>query len=66
MKKADGIKTNEQLAFVRALGVRDFLEKNVASLAKMNPVYNYDIAVSADKGGQHRRITSTFTFVDAF
>lgn len=64
--KAEGIKTNEQLAFVRALGVRDFLEKNVGELAQMSPIYNYDISVSADKGGEHRRITSTFTFIDAF
>lgn len=63
---ASGVKTNEQLAFLRAVSVRDYLEKNVENLNNMNRDYSFDIAVSKDKGSEHRRITAEFTFVDAF
>ncbi|MCH5224501.1 MAG: WD40 repeat domain-containing protein [Muribaculaceae bacterium] len=64
--KKGGIKENPQLALVRALGVQDFLEKNVEGLDKMNKDYRYDVKVSEGKGSEFRRITATFTFVDAF
>lgn len=64
--KKGGIKENPQLALVRALGVQDFLEKNVEGLNKMNKDYRYDVKVSEGKGSEFRRITATFTFVDAF
>lgn len=62
----DGIKRNEQLAFLRAYGVRDFLSKNVENLDKMTTDYQYHIGVAEGKGGEFRRITTDFTFVDAF
>ena len=62
----DGIKENPQLALVRALGVKDFLEKNVEGIKDMNTDYRYDVKVSEDKGSEFRRITASFTFVDAF
>ncbi|MCH5230056.1 MAG: WD40 repeat domain-containing protein [Muribaculaceae bacterium] len=64
--KKNGIKENPQLALVRALGVKDYLEKNVEGLDKMNKDYRYDVKVSEDKGSEFRRITATFTFIDAF
>lgn len=66
VNKRDGIKQNEQLAFVRALGVKDYLEKNVDGYKDANTNYRYDVNVSEDKGGQYRRITAEFTFVDVF
>lgn len=62
----EGIKQNEQLALVRALGVKDYLEKNVAGYKDANTNYRYDVNVSEGKGGQYRRITAEFTFVDVF
>ncbi len=62
----DGIKQNEQLAFIRATGVKDYLEKNVDNLKNMKSDYNYYITVSEGKGGEFRRITTEFTFIDAF
>lgn len=62
----DGIKQNEQLAFLRAYGVRDFLSKHVDNLNKMNTDYQYHIGVAEGKGAEFRRITTDFTFVDAF
>ncbi|MCH5232757.1 MAG: hypothetical protein J1E78_03890 [Muribaculaceae bacterium] len=61
-----GIKENPQLALIRALGVKDYLEKNIPGFDKMSKDYRYDVKVSEDKGGEFRRITATFTFVDAF
>lgn len=60
-----GITTNEQLAFIRAQGVRHYLSKNLPQLAEMNPVYNYNVEVSKEKGGAYRRISVGFLFVDA-
>lgn len=62
----DGIKENDQLALLRAMGVKDFLEKNVEGYKDMNTDYRYDVNVSKDKGSSFRRITVDFTFVDAF
>lgn len=62
----DGIKQNEQLAFLRAYGVRDFLSKHVQNLDNMNTDYQYHIGVAEGKGAEFRRITTDFTFVDAF
>lgn len=64
--KKNGIKENPQLAFVRALGVKDFLEKNVDGLKDMNTDYRYDVKVSEGTGSEFRRITASFIFVDAF
>lgn len=57
---------NEQLALLRALGVRKYLNDNVKDMAKMNTDYRYEVNVAQDKGGQYRRITTEFTFIDAF
>ncbi len=64
--RSSGIKENEQLAFLRAIGVRDYLEKNVKGFKDMNKDYTYDVKVSKDKGSQHRRITLEMTFIDAY
>lgn len=61
----DGIKENEQLAFLRAYGVKNFLDNNVENLKDMTTDYRYHITVSEGKGAEFRRITTDFTFVDA-
>ncbi len=62
----EGIKTNEQLAFLRAYGVKEYLDNNVAGLKDMDTRYTYNIGVAEGTGGEFRRITVEFTFVDAF
>lgn len=66
LTKAEGITQNEQLAFVRALGVKDFLSKNIEGVSKMDTNYNYYIEVTSGKGGEFRRINVQLIFVDAF
>jgi hypothetical protein len=60
-----GIKENEQLAFIRACAVKDYLDKNIDKLSEMSTEYSHYISVSQDKGSEYRRITAEFTFVDA-
>lgn len=66
LTKADGITQNEQLAFVRALGVKNFLVENIAGIAEMDTDYKYNIEVTSGKGGEFRRINVKIVFVDAF
>lgn len=60
------IKQNEQLAFLRAYSVKDYLNRNIKALSDMNTSYRYDIDVAKDKGSEFRRITIEFNFIDAF
>lgn len=64
--KKDGITKNEQLAFLRALGVKNYIQKNVANIDKMQTDFTENIEVSQNRGSAYRRISVVFTFVDAF
>lgn len=61
-----GIKTNEQLAFMRAEGVRDYITKHVPSLQTMKVDYRHQVELAEGTGGEFRRIHVEFIFVDAF
>lgn len=65
VKSKGRITENEQLAFLRACGVKKFLEDNVKELSQMKSNYRFDINVTEGKGSQFRRITTEITFVDA-
>ena len=65
LRNKDQVTENEQLAFLRAYSVRDYLINNIEALKDMNTGYRYDINVSKDKGSEFRRITIEFNFVDA-
>lgn len=64
--KESGITQNDQLAFLRAVGVKEYLLQNIPAFSKMNSDYNYYIEVTKEKGSEYRRISVAFTFVDAF
>ena len=64
--KASGITTNEQLAFLRALGVKNYIQNNVAGIDQMKADFIENVEVSKDRGSAFRRISVVFTFVDAF
>lgn len=66
VSKKEGISENEQLAFLRAISVHNFLHAKVDKLAQMQTDTQYHINVSQEKGSAHRRITAEFTFVDVF
>ncbi len=64
--KAGGVTQNEQLAFLRALGVNNYISKNINGFSAMNTDYKYYIEVTKGKGGEFRRINVELTFIDAF
>lgn len=64
--KSTGIKSNEQLAFMRAQGVTSYLNKNLSAVSSMDAQYKYNVELSEHTGGEFRRISVIFTFVDAF
>ena len=66
LNKKEGIGTNEQLAFARAIGVQNYIEKELSSFEKMNRDYEYHIEVSKEEGSKYRRISVHCTFIDAF
>lgn len=66
VSKASGITENEQLAFLRASGVKDYIVNNIPSLKDMVTDYQYNIELSDKKGGEYRRISVEFLFFDAF
>lgn len=66
LNKSEGIATNEQLAFLRALGVKYHIEQTIDDLKKMDCDYSYKIDLASKTGGQYRRISVVFTFIDAF
>ena len=66
VNKASGVTENEQLAFLRASGVKDYIANNITSLKDMVTDCEYNIELSDKKGGEYRRISVEFLFFDAF
>ena len=66
LTKKNGMADNEQLAFARALGVKNYIQKDIAGIDKMNTDFQYHIEVAKEEGSKFRRISVKYTFVDAF
>ena len=64
--RSGGITENEQLAFLRAMGVKEYISEHLPTLKEMTVDYRCNLEVTVGKGGEFRRITVDFTFVDAF
>lgn len=62
--KKSGITENEQLAFLRAVGVKNYIETNIPELSKMNIEYKYYIDVTDKAGSEYRRISVELLFVN--
>ncbi len=66
VKKATGIKSNEQLAYMRAMAVKDYIGRSMTALNQMNTDYDVYVEVNSKAGGAYRRINVEFVFVDTF
>lgn len=66
VSKASGITENDQLAFLRAMGVRHYIDSKITALKDMVCDYQYNIELSDKTGGEYRRISVEFLFIDAF
>ena len=64
--KAGGITQNEQLALMRAAGVKTYIEKNVTTLGNTKNEYEYHVEVAKERGGEFRKIIVEFVIMDAF
>ena len=64
--KSSGITSNEQLALMRAAGVKDYVEKNVTTLGNTKNEYEYHVEVAKERGGEYRKINVEFIIIDAF
>ena len=64
--KAGGITQNEQLALMRAAGVKTYIEKNVTKLGNTKNEYEYHVEVAKERGGEFRKINVEFVIMDAF
>lgn len=64
--RQSGVTQNEQLAFLRAVGVKENISANVTGVSTMSTNYLYYIELTEGRGGEFRRINVEFTFVDAF
>jgi hypothetical protein len=66
VNKKTGIRTNEELAFLRAMGMKDSMEKGVKALKTMIATYETQVEQAEGVGGQFRRIFVDYIFEDAF
>jgi hypothetical protein len=64
--RATGITENTQLAFIRAVGVKDYLSSQIAPLQNTQNNFLYNVDVAEERGGEYRRINIQFTIIDAF
>lgn len=64
--KTSGITSNEQLALMRAAGVKDYVEKNVTTLGNTKNEYEFHVEVAKERGGEYRKINVEFIIMDAF
>ena len=64
--KKSGINSNAQLAFLRTLGVQQYLETYVDNLQKTNNRYKIYAVEHQEKGSQFRKIQVKFTIHKAF
>ena len=64
--KESGITSNEQLALMRAAGVKNYVEKSVATLGNTKNEYEYHVEVAKERGGEFRKINIEFIIIDAF
>lgn len=64
--KASGITSNEQLALMRAAGVKNYIENNVTTLGNTQNEYEFHVEVAKERGGEFRKINVEFIIMDAF
>ena len=66
LSQKTGINSNAQLAFARALGLRDNIEHNISHLKKTDNTFAYDTRSSSESGPQYRDVGIEFTVHSAY
>ena len=66
LSPTEGINTNAQLAFARAVGVEHTLRQTIESLARTTNHYEYETFCTKEIGPRHRRVSLEFVVHAAF
>lgn len=66
LSPSDGISTNAQLAFARALGVEDCISKSISGLSRTTNLYEYETFCAKEVGARYRRVSLEFIVHGAF
>ena len=64
--KSSGITDNNQLALLRAAGLKEYINKDLTTIQQMDAEYIYNIKIAEQAGGEYRRITIEFKFLNVF
>lgn len=62
----DGISSNEQLAYLRTLDIKNFLQKHIGAFRVANVNYEHFAEVADKVGAQYRRVAVEITIHNAF
>lgn len=66
INKQSGIKTNEQLAYLRTLDIKDFMQKHIGPFRVANVHYEHFAEIANQAGAQYRRVAVEVTIHNAF
>ncbi len=66
VNQTDGISTNEQLAYLRTLDIKDFMQHHIGPFRVARVNYEHFAEVAEEVGAQYRRVAVEITIHNAF
>ncbi len=66
VNKETGISTNEQLAYLRTLDIKDFMQHHIGPFRVARVNYEHFAEIAEEKGAQYRRVAVEITIHNAF
>ncbi len=66
VNKETGISTNEQLAYLRTLDIKDFMKNHIGPFRVARVNYEHFAEIAEEKGAQYRRVAVEITIHNAF
>lgn len=66
INKKNGISSNEQLAYLRTLDIRDFMQRHIGPFRVANVHYEHFAEIADEIGAQYRRVAVEVTIHNAF
>jgi hypothetical protein len=64
MKKSDKITRNEDLAYLRTCGIRNYMKKNIPALDKTNNTFTHQAKIEQGAGGKFRKVVMELLIED--
>lgn len=66
LSPSEGISTNAQLAFARAIGVQDDISRHIQALSRTDNTFEYETFCTEEIGSRYRRVNLEFIVHSAF